>query len=205
MSAKSTDGYKGFPIPVGTIFSYAGNTGDPSKFPKGYLICDGGEYDRVDYPELFRVIGTTYGSSDPSLFAVPDFTGIYARNATVAGVVENKAGTAVFDPVALTTSNLPTFGGITLNADIAGTFPEGSTSSSKQNTANGLFPDSYPMTTWTDSKQVDFTSVTPPVFNYSNGTGTVADLNFNTVVGDFEVQSLEIVFIIKAEYGSFNI
>jgi microcystin-dependent protein len=205
MSAKSTDGFNGFPIPVGTIFSYAGSV-DDEKFPQGYLICDGGEYEQADYPELFRVIGATYGApSSPDLFKVPDFVGIYARHATTAGVIENKTGTASFDPVALTPANLPTFGGISFTANVNGNYPTGSSSSSTENTENGLFPDSYPMTTWNRTETVNLTSNSAPVFNYENGTGTVADLVIASSISNFEVQSLEIVFIIKAEYGTFNI
>jgi microcystin-dependent protein len=200
MSAKNTDGFNGFPIPVGTVFSYAGSV-DEEVFPQGYLICDGGEYEQADYPELFRVIGATYGApTSPELFKVPDFVGIYAKNATTAGVVENKTAIPEFAPVALTTANLPTFGGIGFTANVNGSFPTGSSSSSTDNTDNGLFPDSYPMTTWNRTETVDLTSNSAPVFNYTNGTGTVADLLIASTTGAFQVQSLEIVFIIKAEY-----
>lgn len=200
MSAKNTDGFNGFPIPVGTVFSYAGSV-DEDKFPQGYLICDGAEYEQADYPELFRVIGATYGApSSPELFKVPDFVGIYAKNATTAGDVENKVAIPQFAPVALTPANLPTFGGISFTANVDGSFPTGSSSSSTENTDNGLFPDSYPMTTWNRTETVDLTSNSAPVFNYANGTGTVADLLIASTTGAFQVKSLEIVFIIKAEY-----
>jgi hypothetical protein len=95
---------------------------------------------------------------------------------------------------------LPTFGGIGFTANVNGSFPTGSSSSSTDNTENGLFPDSYPMTTWNRTETVDLTSNSAPVFNYTNGTGTVADLLIASTTGAFQVQSLEIVFIIKAEY-----
>ena len=40
--------------------------------PDGFLLCDGKEYLRTDYPELFAAIGTTYGSDGPTTFKVPD-------------------------------------------------------------------------------------------------------------------------------------
>lgn len=47
--------------------------------PVGYLKCDGTEYLREDYPDLFAVIGTIYGSSDSTTFKVPDFRGVFLR------------------------------------------------------------------------------------------------------------------------------
>jgi microcystin-dependent protein len=41
--------------------------------PAGALFCDGGLYLRATYPDLFAAIGTTYGSSSGSNFAVPDY------------------------------------------------------------------------------------------------------------------------------------
>ena len=61
-------------VPVGAIFPFAGTT-----LPEGYLLCDGSEKQRVKYPDLFNVIGFTYG--DPSLllglgtFKLPDLRG----------------------------------------------------------------------------------------------------------------------------------
>lgn len=41
--------------------------------PEGFLLCDGAEYLRVEYPELFAAIGTMYGSGDGSTtFNVPN-------------------------------------------------------------------------------------------------------------------------------------
>ncbi len=61
-------------VPVGTVFPFAGNA-----VPPGYLLCDGSEKQRAQYPELFGVIGYTYG--DPNFllgtatFRLPDLRG----------------------------------------------------------------------------------------------------------------------------------
>lgn len=61
-------------VPVGAIFPFAGTI-----IPDGYLLCDGSEKQRVKYPDLFSVIGFTYG--DPGLllglgtFKLPDLRG----------------------------------------------------------------------------------------------------------------------------------
>lgn len=53
---------------VGAIVAYAG-----SDEPLGWLKCDGRAVSRIDYAELYEVIGTTYGSGDGSTtFNIPD-------------------------------------------------------------------------------------------------------------------------------------
>jgi microcystin-dependent protein len=55
-------------IPAGVILPYAS-----SNSPSGYLLCDGSAYNTLDYPNLFRNIGFTYGSmSFGAFFLVPD-------------------------------------------------------------------------------------------------------------------------------------
>ena len=65
-------GEKGEPgegIPVGSIIPY-GN----SVVPETYLLCNGQAVSRTDYPELFAIIGTSFGSGDGSTtFNVPDY------------------------------------------------------------------------------------------------------------------------------------
>lgn len=57
--------------PVGTIAEYAGTTD-----PDGWMICDGREISREQYPLLFKVIGTTYGSGNGSTtFNIPNLKG----------------------------------------------------------------------------------------------------------------------------------
>ncbi len=47
--------------------------------PNGYLKCDGATYLRTEYPDLFAVIGTIYGSTDSTNFKVPNFQGQFLR------------------------------------------------------------------------------------------------------------------------------
>jgi microcystin-dependent protein len=55
-------------IPVGTISMWAVAT-PPAK----WKICSAQSLLRADYPELFAVIGTTYGAVDGTHFTTPDF------------------------------------------------------------------------------------------------------------------------------------
>ena len=63
-------------VPIGSIIPWAGT---PDKIPPGYLFCDGSEKQRSLYPELFAIIGYTYGDpfqlSGIATFRLPDLRG----------------------------------------------------------------------------------------------------------------------------------
>ena len=54
------------PFPTGSIIDFAGTSP-----PAGFLVCDGSSLLRSTYPDLFSVIGTTWGSVDGSHFNLP--------------------------------------------------------------------------------------------------------------------------------------
>jgi len=64
-------------VPIGTMFPYAGQLP-----PYGYLFCDGSEVERVKYPDLYDIIGTTYNGSTALVgvgtFRLPDMRGRFA-------------------------------------------------------------------------------------------------------------------------------
>jgi len=63
---------------IGEIIAYAGDTSpDPTK----WLVCDGSSLLRADYPDLFLIIGTAYGSADSTHFNLPDLQGRSAGGA----------------------------------------------------------------------------------------------------------------------------
>lgn len=53
---------------IGEIIAFAGNTSPDAR----WLPCDGASLLRADYPDLFTVIGTTYGAPDSTHFNLPD-------------------------------------------------------------------------------------------------------------------------------------
>lgn len=66
-------------IPTGTVVKYAANSA-----PSGWILCNGALYGRTaldpsPQPNLFGVIGTTYGFTTISNFAVPDLRGMFVR------------------------------------------------------------------------------------------------------------------------------
>lgn len=63
-------------VSIGSIETFAGVA---AKIPEGYLLCNGQEISRLDYSDLFEVIGTTYGSTSGTTFKVPDLRGEFIR------------------------------------------------------------------------------------------------------------------------------
>jgi microcystin-dependent protein len=57
-------------IPVGTVVPWAGKPTAPT--PDGWLLCDGSAIVQLSYPELFDVIGFTYGNVQSGYFRVPN-------------------------------------------------------------------------------------------------------------------------------------
>ncbi len=71
-------------VPIGSILPFAGG-GVP---PTGWEYCDGAARSSGDYSELFKVIGTSWGSApnDPGKdFNLPDMRGMFLRGADRRG------------------------------------------------------------------------------------------------------------------------
>lgn len=73
---------------AGMIQMYAGTTA-----PKGWLLCNGTNVSRATYPELFAVIGTTYGEGDGSTtFTIPDLRDRFPVGAGTSYALNGKGG-----------------------------------------------------------------------------------------------------------------
>lgn len=70
---------------IGVIQAFSGNT-----VPNGYLLCNGASYKVADYPDLYAVIGNTYGG-DTENFNVPNLVDKFIQGSTTSGT-EKKAG-----------------------------------------------------------------------------------------------------------------
>ena len=103
---RGPQGEKGEPgesIPVGSIIPY-GN----SVVPETYLLCNGQAVSRTDYPELFAIIGTSFGSGDGSTtFNVPDYRDKFVLG---AGGDVDLAETGGEKEVTLTVDTMPSHG-----------------------------------------------------------------------------------------------
>jgi microcystin-dependent protein len=87
-------------LPVGTIVQYAGTSA-----PGGWLLCQGQSVSRTEYPELFAVIGSAYGSGGSSSFSLPDLRGRVAMGPNSPNYNLAQTGGSVAQT--LTTSHLP--------------------------------------------------------------------------------------------------
>lgn len=72
--------------PAGVMMVYAGLSA-----PTGWLLCYGQSVLRSDYPALFAIISTTYGSADGTHFNLPDLRGrVVAGQDDMGGVSANR-------------------------------------------------------------------------------------------------------------------
>ncbi|PZA08286.1 phage tail protein [Meiothermus sp. Pnk-1] len=87
-------------VPIGGIIQWAGSIAAP---PAGFLLCDGRELPRADYPTLFAKIGTAFGAGGPDTFRIPDLRDRFVMGAGNASLGE--VGGA--NQQALSVANLP--------------------------------------------------------------------------------------------------
>ncbi|MCC6677006.1 MAG: tail fiber protein [Phycisphaerales bacterium] len=65
--------------PIGSVVAFAGGEIEARKYvDRGWIVCDGRVVSKAEYPELFQVIGNTYGGSG-AMFGVPDYRGLFLR------------------------------------------------------------------------------------------------------------------------------
>ena len=85
-------------VPAGTIIAFGGTFA-----PAGYLICDGNDYLRTAYVDLFNAIGTASGTR----FNVPDLRGQFLRGVTGASTNDpNASSRAAMNPGGSTGNNV---------------------------------------------------------------------------------------------------
>jgi microcystin-dependent protein len=87
--------------PVGSILTYAG-----SSAPSGWLLCNGNQVSKTDYPRLFSVINNRYGNPDISTnFVLPDLTDRVPIGKSGSTNLGNSGGNST---ITLSTEQLPT-------------------------------------------------------------------------------------------------
>lgn len=75
--------------PAGIIVPSAG-----AAVPADHVLCDGQSLLRASYPDLFAVIGTTFGSADGTHFNVPDIRGRHLLGKSAATSVAGTGGSS---------------------------------------------------------------------------------------------------------------
>lgn len=63
-----------------------------ASIPSSWLLCDGSSVLRSDYPNLFSVIGITFGSVDGTHFTLPDFRGKFPFGKSTSGTGNTLGG-----------------------------------------------------------------------------------------------------------------
>ena len=95
-------------IPVGGIVPFSGDT-----LPDGFLYCRGQEISRTTFAQLFKIIGTAYGSGDgATTFNVPDLqgripTGVDFNKVLSTGYAQSRGAKGGSFTRTLTVNNLP--------------------------------------------------------------------------------------------------
>ena len=89
-----------FVNPIGTIICFAGQS-----VPPGWILCDGSEISKSEYPKLYSVIGNTYGtSSNSSNFVLPDLRQRMPLGKSNSNALGDNGGNS---SVTLSTNQLP--------------------------------------------------------------------------------------------------
>jgi len=100
MWSKLLDNQRGCRM-VGEIILWGGSS-EPSD--SGLLLCDGSLVSSDDYPALWAIIGTTFGGTGATSFAVPDLRGKVAIGSDGSHSLADTGGA---ETVTLTTAEMP--------------------------------------------------------------------------------------------------
>lgn len=84
---------------VGAVIPFTGQT-----LPEHFLECDGTVYNIAEYPDLFAVIGNTYGGDGVTTFAVPNMSGRCSIGPATGHVLGTTGGA---ETVTLAATDLP--------------------------------------------------------------------------------------------------
>lgn len=88
---------------VGMIAMFAGAT---TSIPVGWLLCDGSEVLKTAFPELWTLIGTTYGTGATGYLVLPDFdNALPIGPLATTGIVTAIGGTATADRVVVSSDH----------------------------------------------------------------------------------------------------
>ena len=90
--------------PLGSIIPYAGDINEPSKLPTGWLLCDGGQFNSADFPDLALLLGETHGPRVGNLYRLPDMRGRSPLGVNIDNSVMEANATLSTRPIGYATS-----------------------------------------------------------------------------------------------------
>lgn len=153
--------------PVGLIVPYAN-----ASVPAGWLKCDASELGKLQYPELYAVIGDTYsnGSEVAGNFRLPDSKGrCFLGRGTGTGLTARTIGTKLGEELhALTTAELPVHTHAVTDPQHSHLGARKEVTAGGSNTSHQLIPTTS-LTTVTRTSNSSGTAIT--VNNAGSGTG----------------------------------
>ena len=198
MATKSTLGFKGLPVPVGSVFYHGSST-----VPYSFLICNGASLLKSEYSALYSVLGDGFGSVDAEHFNLPDLiTYQYLQGGNAYNPVPNESVIS-FPPSLVAPATIPSlsqanfaYQSWNLSADINGGvwYNNGQTTQQVQLTAkNAVKANNSDVNTYSGS-------VTGGSIGYANGGQETIDPIENA--GEVEPAFVTFVPIIKA-FSSF--
>jgi microcystin-dependent protein len=122
MSVQNTSGLNDYPVPIGSVFAYAGDL-KAENFEFGqrgskWLVCDGQAWRQDWFPELYAVIGNIWRPAfDPNpVFYLPNLS---PKTSPAEGSRVGLYISAVDDNVGVSSANIGNTGTATLNFPIA--------------------------------------------------------------------------------------
>jgi len=192
MSIQNQSGYRDYYCPIGTIVAYAGD-----EEPPGWLRCDGGIYDKGDYPELFRIIEHGYGGVDDE-FNVPDLENVFIKGALQPNYTITPASTTPATPgdLNLVAADIPTLTTANFTSTISLTGKMIQTYATKNNVDNidtGLSGFFVVGSNAPETTTATISTFTPDITTFNLSPQT--PINFSVNTGGYPF-----IFIIKARY-----
>jgi len=209
MSYSNSQGIKYYSVPVGTILPFAGTN---SYQKDGWILADGSEVAKADYPDLWATLGSLWGAAVLSgNFLLPNLTPVvnnvqYGLYPNCVAVNDGFSTTGAYGDIdlafTLTEANIPPF--TTNNA--SGTFTDlteagrnvaendstGGQSKNASASAQSCLPFNNPMT------QAALLMTSPPVFSRTNVTPVPFSQNIPLTA--LKPLRYEIRYFIKASY-----
>lgn len=80
--------------------------GASTAIPTGWLLCDGSEVLQTAFPQLYALIGTTYGTGSSGFFVLPQFNNrVPIGPLASTGLVTALAGTFAVDATTVSTDH----------------------------------------------------------------------------------------------------
>lgn len=197
MATKSTYGYKGIPLPVGSVLYHSS-----TQLPFSFLVCDGSSLLKSEYTNLFSVLGDGFGSVDAEHFNLPDLiTYQYLQGGNAYNPVPNQSIIS-FPPSLVLGATIPSlsqanfaYQSWNLTADINGGvwFNNGQTTVAVQLTStDGIKANSSDVSSYSGT-------VTGGTIGYTNGGQETIDPI--QTAGEIEPVFLSFLPIIKAFAG----